>query len=66
MDRTEQNLKVFFIAAALGAFVLALYEAKDEFFAPPEPPAQQQQIEKQDNGSSTPVDVAPLPSVPGF
>ncbi|MBI4030331.1 MAG: hypothetical protein HY370_01515 [Proteobacteria bacterium] len=26
-DRTEINLKIFFIAAALGAFVLALYES---------------------------------------
>ncbi len=65
MDTTEQNLKVFFIAAALGAFVLALYEAKDEFLTPLEPATQEQQMQKQDKTLQPPVS-EPEDLTPGF
>ena len=45
-DDTERNLKVFFIAAALGALVLALYDSRDEYQdnTITEPPAHVQQL----------------------
>lgn len=62
MDDKESNITVFLVAAALGAFVLALYDAREENDTPPpEPPAQVQEIPKQDK---TPLAPPPAPLTP--
>lgn len=55
MDNRETNVGVFLIAAALGAFVLTVYDAKEEMDTPPPPPAQIQEMPKQDKVSVAPA-----------